>query len=590
MLIEFFQVFISRQLEQARIAFNKQNFVQAGLISKEILHYHGNSSGSVLSESQKTQLARYLWKSGEWRLEWLPLFSVDKMTHLEICDVLSHYKLTWTQQNEEYTQTLTLSSPIKHLCFFLEKFFLIDELKPENDMELLRGSNFCHIHMMHKQSLTILTHAMKIIGNSTYADRKRLETVRSNLGIDLSHSGDFDEGSKLLVESLENTLNEFQKLFFNPSGKDPPYQVMIIDRLPSDYHKTLIANAMQERITVNSPQIESSPLGAPSVTEYFDRDTHLVHIKQVYQEGNGLFRLYDNGFIFYDDAFAAVRTYEQKVKTQTQFSVERVEHGVFLGAYLHNYYHWAVEAMSRLVYLMEIGFFSQNKDAILVLHRRVPLIEDSLRMIDFPKERVKYVNFEQEQVYFDNLYGVVSLPWENPQSAVRPSMQQLPACTLLQRLNRVYNPNPLPLVERRKIVYVGRATASVRKTRFDPQLTAKLKSIFGKDFYVVQAAPATLEEQKKLFTQARIIVGPHGAGLSNLIFTVPNQTAIIEFPVVTKLNSRVFSYLSGCLDMYHWVVPSMLGLHNGFYDSSPQLMEDVANAVISVANYMKTLE
>lgn len=537
-------------------------------------------------------MARYLWKSGEWQLEWLPLFSVDKMSYIEIGEILDHYKMTWTQQSDEYFKTVKRSSPIKHLCFFLEKFFLLQhEVNPDNDFERFNGVNFCHHHMMHNQSTAILVHAINNIDNSTYADRTRIELARTNLGVDKSHAGYHDEAVDLLLKSYENALNEYSKLFFNADGLSPPYNVMLMDRLPSNFEKVLISTAKTEKIKVNSPVIPNSSLAAPITPEYYDRETHLFRIRNVYQEAKGIFRLQENSFIFYDVfLFSALHSYLKQVKSHIQLPIIRVEHGIFLATYLHNHYHWTIEAMSRLVYLMEIGFFSQYKDVILVLNDRTAIIEESLRRINFPNDRILYVNFQEQRVFFDNLYWVASDPWENPKLPVHPSMQQQASCTLIQTLNREFNPDPLPLKDRKKIVYVGRSTAKLRKTCFDPQLTAKLKSLYGKDFYAIQASPATLEEHRKIFSEARIILGPHGAGLSNLIFTVPNETAIIEFPITSALNNRVFSYLSGCLDMYYWVIPSMTGLHIGNYDCSPQQMDDVVNAVISVANFMKSLQ
>lgn len=66
-------------------------------------------------------------------------------------------------------------------------------------------------------------------------------------------------------------------------------------------------------------------------------------------------------------------------------------------------------------------------------------------------------------------------------------------------------------------LFVLRKNARVRRLLNQDALAAKLEKDFG--FTPVDPGAMSLDLQKKLFSTARIIVGPHGAGLTNTMFS-----------------------------------------------------------------------
>ncbi len=69
-------------------------------------------------------------------------------------------------------------------------------------------------------------------------------------------------------------------------------------------------------------------------------------------------------------------------------------------------------------------------------------------------------------------------------------------------------------------IYVSRADASARPMFNEAELTARLV-----EFGFVSVVPGTLDidEQIRRFNAARLVVGPHGAGLGNIVFCRPNS-------------------------------------------------------------------
>lgn len=73
-------------------------------------------------------------------------------------------------------------------------------------------------------------------------------------------------------------------------------------------------------------------------------------------------------------------------------------------------------------------------------------------------------------------------------------------------------------------IYISRAKASTRRILNE---TAMLQFLREKGFEIVCLEDLPIRKQAELFHSAKIIVGPHGSGFANLIFSTP-ETRVIE--------------------------------------------------------------
>lgn len=103
---------------------------------------------------------------------------------------------------------------------------------------------------------------------------------------------------------------------------------------------------------------------------------------------------------------------------------------------------------------------------------------------------------------------------------------------------KISHPNEFTLNELQKIykylpnkeqvfyekIYISRLKASSRRITNEVELLLLLDSYGFKRLYLEEY---TIVEQIKLFNNANMIVAPHGAGLSNIIFSKPN-TIVLE--------------------------------------------------------------
>jgi capsular polysaccharide biosynthesis protein len=86
---------------------------------------------------------------------------------------------------------------------------------------------------------------------------------------------------------------------------------------------------------------------------------------------------------------------------------------------------------------------------------------------------------------------------------------------------------------RKNILYVSRQDASVRKVDREEKLLDALRKKYGDDVIQVFVGKGkSMMEQIDMFSRADLVIGPHGAGLANMLFN-PRGTTVVMFPLGT---------------------------------------------------------
>ena len=99
----------------------------------------------------------------------------------------------------------------------------------------------------------------------------------------------------------------------------------------------------------------------------------------------------------------------------------------------------------------------------------------------------------------------------------------------------------------KKRVYIKRGNVSRRRVLNEKVL---LEFLEKKDFEIFQMDDKSIEEQAKIFSSAEIIVAPHGAALTNLLFVSP-ETRIIEI-LPNGYTNNCFSVLASHAGAKHF--------------------------------------
>ena len=174
----------------------------------------------------------------------------------------------------------------------------------------------------------------------------------------------------------------------------------------------------------------------------------------------------------------------------------------------HNFYHWMLEFLPRLVCLEHC---EELKSMPLIIPRSAA---------GFVRESLQLAGYLNRTIALDD--GVHQFRKLHLISTLAPACEVSPIA--IEWLNSALGPTPVPASGPRRI-YVSRSDARIRFVSNESDLKAVL-SEFG--FETVIMSDYSLAEQIRLFQGADYIIGPHGAAFANLAFARPGCT-LVEF-------------------------------------------------------------
>lgn len=175
----------------------------------------------------------------------------------------------------------------------------------------------------------------------------------------------------------------------------------------------------------------------------------------------------------------------------------------------YNYFHWLFDVASRLDYIRNSNF-SVDK---YIVDSRDPFQEEVLFLLNIPKERRIQVHdklhIKSNKLIVPSYTGCIN------SIVPKRSCEFLREELLLKRNVKT---------KKSTRIYISRADANGRFVSNEEQVM-KLLGSYG--FTRVVLKPLSVNEKIELFQSAEVIIAPHGAGLTNLIFCNPG-TKVIE--------------------------------------------------------------
>lgn len=180
-----------------------------------------------------------------------------------------------------------------------------------------------------------------------------------------------------------------------------------------------------------------------------------------------------------------------------------------------NWYHWLLQVLPRLKIVAESGI---AYDKIYVSNAPYAWQQESLRIVleklNIPLNAI--LTSQPDSIIQAKELIVPSIPFA-PAKGRRVLPQWLTAF-----IHDCFLPN-INLATPKKL-YISRSNATSRRISNEKELINFLKE---RDFEIVHLEMMPICKQAYYFSQASIIIGPHGSGFVNLIFSKPN-TAVIE--------------------------------------------------------------
>lgn len=194
--------------------------------------------------------------------------------------------------------------------------------------------------------------------------------------------------------------------------------------------------------------------------------------------------------------------------------------------YPTNYYHWMVETVPKIRYLQMFEQQTGTHVTVLVPDNAPPFVEETLSRIGWPEKRIKCAS---EPMYKTQNLIVPPYP-ERSRAELDWLRETILDSVLDDQTTAASSPN----------VYVSRSNAIARRVVNEDAVMEVLEP-FGFERYYLE--DRSLAENVRLFNSADVVVGPHGAGLTDIIFT--EDCALVEL-FGARLN-KVYEKLSKTL-------------------------------------------
>lgn len=199
------------------------------------------------------------------------------------------------------------------------------------------------------------------------------------------------------------------------------------------------------------------------------------------------------------------------------------------------YFHWMVDILPRIGILQQQGINLEEIDWFLINSVARPFQQETLERLGIPKSKIlesdRHPYIQAEKLIVPSYPATVG--WVTPQ--VIEFQRNLFASAI---------DSPSSATPER--IYITRKTAKYRRLLNEAEVTDYL-SQYG--FVNVELETLSVAEQARLFSQAKVIVAPHGAGLTNLLFCQPG-TLVVELLCPSYVQP------------YYWVIAQRLKLQH----------------------------
>ena len=181
----------------------------------------------------------------------------------------------------------------------------------------------------------------------------------------------------------------------------------------------------------------------------------------------------------------------------------------------HVYYHWMFDILPRIELLRLSGIDLDSIDWFVVNYKEKPFQKETLSWLGIPLDKIVSSDrtsfIQAEELIVPSFPGY--LDWI-PYGTIRFLRQ-----TFLPKIG-------LDVARYGKKVYISRARARARHIINEDAVCGLLSEL---GFQTVYLEEMSILEQVTLFANAKVIVAPHGSGLTNLVFCSPNTTVIELF-------------------------------------------------------------
>lgn len=179
------------------------------------------------------------------------------------------------------------------------------------------------------------------------------------------------------------------------------------------------------------------------------------------------------------------------------------------------YYHWMLDILPRIL-LLKIANIFDRIDFFIIKYNGLKFQEQTLKILGVPEEKI--INSSDNwkfHLHAKNLYVPSLLSNLNEVNKFE-----------IDLLKKYFISHATPVQLREKI-YISRKKINTRSIENESIITEYLEN---SGFYIIELESLSVPQQISLFQHARIIIGPHGSGFTNIIFSKPGTILIDILP------------------------------------------------------------
>lgn len=208
-----------------------------------------------------------------------------------------------------------------------------------------------------------------------------------------------------------------------------------------------------------------------------------------------------------------------------------------------NYFHWLLDVIPRFHLLKCAGVDIDEFDHILFNANNRSFQRELIRRLELPENRILTLN---EVSVVRTKYGCVTS---------RPLFRNgIPPKWSVAYLRDLFA-SEISIKKSDRRIFILRKPSGKRFLVDQDKIMVKLGEL---GFEGVRLENYTVAEQARLFASAEVVIGVHGAGLTNLVFSSPQCKVLEILPANTKLGC--YWWIAGWNSLeYHYLVAENVG-------------------------------
>jgi hypothetical protein len=227
-------------------------------------------------------------------------------------------------------------------------------------------------------------------------------------------------------------------------------------------------------------------------------------------------------------------------------------------------YHWFLDCLPRLYPLLQ----QVRKPVFLVIPDHIPAFQlATLEFVLAGNRFITLVKIKKNEKWRVEEFLLPSFI-SNHYSGFLPAK----VCGLIRQ--RVWQGYQVSRQAPRSRLYISRAKAGKRRLVNEAEVVSLLQS-FG--FQVVYAEALSYQDQVALFYNAEVVVGVHGAGLTNVLFG--EHLTLVEFHPEELVRSHYFMICKALGFPYHYLVGDKANARQDFQVDVQALREIIGRII-----------